>query len=84
MASLHRCGKIWKRKDCANILRHLESSHRCTVASKRVVRSRSPRSKNVIGIAQMDRVQLCSSKIAEEDEENIIKLNVSPNRQNIK
>ena len=32
----------------------------------------------------MDRVWLCSSKTAEENEENIIKLNVSPNRQNIK
>ena len=27
---------------------------------------------------------MCSSKTAEENEENIIKLNVSPNRQNIK
>ena len=32
----------------------------------------------------MDRIRLYSSKAAEENEENIIKLNVSPNRQNIK
>ena len=30
--------------------------------------------KNVTGVVQMDRVQLCSSKTAEENEENIIKL----------
>ena len=48
---LNKCGKIWKRKDCANILRHLESCH---VASKCLICSRSPHSKNVIGIAQMD------------------------------
>ena len=59
-------------KDCANILRHLESCH---VASECLVRSRSPRSKNVPGVAQMDRIWLCSSKTAEENEENIIKLN---------
>ena len=35
------------------ILRHLESCH---VDSKCLARSRSPRSKNVIGIAQTDRV----------------------------
>ena len=34
--------KIWKRKDCANILCHLESCH---MASKCLVRSRSPHSK---------------------------------------
>ena len=51
MASSHKCGKTWKRKDHANILRHLESCH---VASECLARSRSPRSKNVIGIAQMD------------------------------
>ena len=84
------CGffaQMWKdleeKRSCANILRHLESCH---VASKclHVVHSRSPRSKNVKGIAQMDHVRLCSSKTAEENKENIIKLNVSPNRQNIK
>ena len=37
-ASLHKCGKIWKRKDRASILHHLESCH---VASKCLVRSRS-------------------------------------------
>ena len=42
VASLHKCGKIWKRKDRANILRHLESCH---VASKCLVLSMSPRSK---------------------------------------
>ena len=61
VASLHKCGKSWKRKDRANILRHLES---CQVASECLVRSRSPRSKNVIGVAQMDRVWLCNSKTA--------------------
>ena len=40
--------------------------------------------KNVIGVVQMDHVQSCSSKTAEENEENIIKLDVSLNRQNIK
>ena len=50
MASLYKCGKIWLRKDRANILRHLESYH---VANKCLFRYRSPRSKNVIGIAQM-------------------------------
>ena len=68
-------------KNRANILHHLESCHE---ASKCLVHSRSPHLKNVIGVAQMDRVWLCSSKTAEENEENIIKLNVSPNRQNIK
>ena len=45
--------RMWKdlgrRKDRANILRHLESCH---VASKCLAHSRSPRSKNFIGIAQ--------------------------------
>ena len=41
----------WKRKDRANFLCHLESCH---VASECPVRSRSPRLKNVIGVAQMD------------------------------
>ena len=27
VTSLHKCGKIWKRKDRANILRHLKSHH---------------------------------------------------------
>ena len=42
VASLHKCGKNWKRKDCANILRHLESCH---MANECLARSRSPRSK---------------------------------------
>ena len=49
VASLHKCGKTWKRKERANILRHLESCH---VASKCLAHSRSPRSKDVIGVAQ--------------------------------
>ena len=40
--------------------------------------------KNIPGVVQMDHVQSCSSKTAEENEENIIKLDVSLNRQNIK
>ena len=39
--------------------------------------------KNVKGVVQMDRVRSCSSKATEENEENIIKLDVSLNRQNI-
>ena len=39
---------------------------------------------NVSGVVQMDGVRSCSSKTAEENEENIVKLDVSPNRQNIK
>ena len=53
VASSHKI--MWKdleeKKYHANILRHLESCH---VASECLARSRSPRSKNVIGIAQMD------------------------------
>ena len=40
--------------------------------------------KNVTGIVQIDYIQSCSSKTAEENEENIIKLDASLNRQNIK
>ena len=40
--------------------------------------------KNVTGIVQMDHVRSCSSKTAEENEENIIKLDVSLNTPNIK
>ena len=50
VASLYKCGKTWKRKDHANILRHLESCH---MASECLSCSRSPRSKNVISVAQM-------------------------------
>ena len=59
--------------------RHLESYH--------VAASLVPGlliHKNVPGVVQMDRVQLSSSKTAEENEENAIKLDVSLNRQNIK
>ena len=45
-----------------------------------LVCSRSPRSQNVAGVVQMDRVRSYSCKTTE----NIIKLNVSLNRQNIK
>ena len=53
------CGffaQMWKdleEKRSCNILRHLESCH---VASECLARSRSPRSKNVFGVAQMDYV----------------------------
>ena len=40
--------------------------------------------KNVTGVVQMDHVRSCSSKTTEESEENVIKLDVSLNRQNIK
>ena len=40
--------------------------------------------KNVTGIVQMDQVRSCSSKTAAENDENIIKLDVLVNRQNIK
>ena len=59
--------------------RHLESYH--------VVASLVPGllvHKNFTGVVQMDRVRSCSSKTAEENEENIIKLDVSLNRQNSK
>ena len=51
------CGffaQMWKdleEKRLCNILHHLESCH---VASECLARSRSPRSKNVIGAAQID------------------------------
>ena len=50
------CGffaQMWKDLEEKRSCRHLESCH---VASKCLVRSRSPRSKNGIGVAQMDRV----------------------------
>ena len=76
---LHKCGKILKRKERANILRDLESCH---VASKSSLFQVSSLIKCYRCCAD-DRVQSCSSKTAEENKENI-KLNVSPNRQNIK
>ena len=55
---------MWKdleeKKSC-NILHHLESCH---VASECLARSRSPCSKNVMGVTQMDCVWLCCSKTA--------------------
>ena len=60
---------------------HLESYH---VASKSSSFQDSSFIKNVTGIVQMDCVRLCSSKTAEGKEENIKKLDLSLNRQNIK
>ena len=40
--------------------------------------------KNVTGVVQMDHIRLCSSKTSKENKENIIKLDVSLNGQNIK
>ena len=79
MASLHKCGKIWKRKDRANILRHLESCH---VASKCLFRFRSPRSKNVIGVAQMVAFDLIYAAVKQQKKTKkilTIKLNLSSN-----
>ena len=77
---LNKCGKIWKRKDRANILRSaiLNLVH---VASKSS--SRTPRSKKCYRRCTNGRVRSCSSKTAEENEENIEKLDISLNRQNI-
>ena len=49
---LHKCGKIWKRKDCANVLCHLESS-------------RSPCSKMLQALYNMVHIQSCCSKITD-------------------
>ena len=79
MASLHKCGKIWKTKDRANILRHLESCH---LASKCLFRSRSPRSKNVIGVAQMVAFDLIYAAVKQQKKTKkilTIKLNLSSN-----
>ena len=79
MASLHKCGKIWKRKDRANILHHLESCH---VASKCLFRSRSPRSKNVIGVAQIVTFDLIYAAVKQQKKTKkilTIKLNLSSN-----
>ena len=62
-----------------------KSSSQCHLESYHMAASLVPRllvHKNVPGVVQMDHVQLC--KTAEENEENIIKLDVSLNRQNIK
>ena len=76
--------QMWKdlkeKRSCkSSSLHHLESYH--------VAASLVPGllvHKNVTGVVQMDSVGSCSSKTAEENEENIMKLNVSLNRQNIK
>ena len=59
--------------------RHLESYHMAAGLVPRLLVH-----KNATGIVQMDHVRSCSSKTPEENEENIIKLDVSLNRQNIK
>ena len=67
--------------------RSYKSSSQCHLESYHAAASLSPGllvHKNVTGVVQMDRVQSCSSKAAEENEENIIKVDVSLNRQNIK
>ena len=68
-----------KRFCKSSLLRHLESYH--------VAASLVPGllvHKNVPSVVQMDRIRSCSSKTAKENEENVIKLDVSLNRQNIK
>ena len=68
-----------KRFCKSSSLRHLESYH--------VAASLVPGLlvyKNVPSVVQMDRIRSCSSKTAKENEENVIKLDVSLNRQNIK
>ena len=79
MASLHKCGKIWKRKDRANILHHLESCH---MASKCLFHSRSSRSKNVIGIAQMVAFDIIYAAVKQQKKTKkifTIKFNLSSN-----
>ena len=68
-------------KSCQSSLqRHLESYY---VAASLVLWLLIQ--KNAMGVVKMDRVRWCSSKTAEDNpEENIIKLDVSLNRQNIK
>ena len=68
-----------KRSCKSSPQRHLESYH--------VAASLVPGllvHKKVTGAVQRDRIRSCSSKTAEEHEENILKLNVSLNKQNIK
>ena len=78
---LNKCRKIWKRKDHGNILcsaiLNLATWPTSLVPGLLV-------HENVTGIVQIDRVWSCSSKTAEENKENIIKLDVSLIRQNIK
>ena len=59
--------------------RHLESYHMAASLVPGLLVH-----KHVTGVVQMDHVRSCSSKTAEENEENIIKCDVSLNRQNIK
>ena len=64
-----------------------KSSPQCHLESYHMAESLVPGllvHKNIPGIVQMDCVRLCSSETAKENEENIIKLDVSLNRQNIK
>ena len=68
-----------KRSYKSPLQRHLESYHMAASLVPGLLVH-----KNVPGVVQMDRVQLSSSKTAEENEENAIKLDVSLNRQNIK
>ena len=59
--------------------RSSKSSSQCRLESYHVAASLVPGllvHKHVTGVKQMDSVQLCSSKTAEENEENIIKLDV--------
>ena len=75
-----------RRKDLKE-KRSCKSSSQCHLESYHVAASLVPGlliHKNVTGNVQMDRVQSCSNKTAKENEENIIKLDVSLNRQNSK
>ena len=67
--------------------RSCKSPSQCHPESYHAAASLVPRllvHKNVPGVVQMDHIRSCSSKTAEENEENVIKLDVSLNRQNIK
>ena len=68
-----------KKRSCkSSLLRHPESYHvAASLVPGLIVH------KNVTGVVQMDHIRSCSSKTAKENEENIIKLDVSLNRQNI-
>ena len=64
-----------------------KSSLQCHLESYHVAASLVPGllvHENVSGVTQIDGVRSCSSKTAAENEENIIKLDESLNRQNIK
>ena len=68
-----------KRSCKSSLQRHLEPYHTAASLVPGLLIH-----KNVTGVVQMDHVRLCSSKTAEENKENIIQLDVSLNRQNIK